>query len=129
MGPNHTGKREDVDPRRTALLQSVRERFHRGAGGIDIVDQQDRLSHDFGASAQGERAPGLITPGNGNRIEVRWFKCMQGAELDGVIIVLVILVYLDVMNGLNSGIVADRKERLTGCLCKGRQVTVKLRCC
>ena len=71
----------------------------------------------------------MITPDDGNRIEVIWFKCMQGAELDGVSIVLVILVYLDVMNGVYCGIVAERKARLIGCLCEGQQVMVKVRCC
>ena len=38
----------------------------------------------------------VITPESGNR---RWFKSMQGAQLDGVNIGLCILVYLDVMIG------------------------------
>ena len=86
MGPNHTGKREDVDPRRTALLQSVRARFHRGAGGIDIVDQQDRLSHDFGASAQGERALYVPVPGPTREAALTWriAEQAQGIFLVGI---------------------------------------------
>ena len=47
----------------------------------------------------------VITPENGNR---RWFKCMQGVQLDGVSSGLGILVYLDVM--ILVCIVAERKE-------------------
>ena len=84
-GPNHTGKREDVDPRRTTVLQSVRARFHRGAGGIDIVDQQDRLSLDFGGSPQGERALNIPVPGPTREAALTWRISVpaQGIRYDG----------------------------------------------
>ena len=52
----------------------------------------------------------VITPDNGNRIEVRWFKCMQGAQLDGVCIDLIIWVYLVKIIGLYFGIGETEKR-------------------
>ena len=72
MWPNHTGKREDVVPCRTTLLQKVRARFHRNAGDIDIVDQQDRLSPGFGESTQGERALNVPVPGPTREVALTW---------------------------------------------------------
>ena len=55
-----------------ALLQSVRARFHRSAGDIDIVDQQDRLFPGFGESTQGERALNVPVPGPTREVALTW---------------------------------------------------------
>ena len=50
----------------------VRARFHRSAGDIDIINQQDRLSPGFGGSTQGERALNVPVPGPTREVALTW---------------------------------------------------------